>query len=84
MACYGFGLFLRKLHFQGNWFDTYSHSFAGKRIAVVTHESVIRSLHQHADVDSPCGTILNALVSVFHLYKDKWVIKTWRDVSHLN
>lgn len=58
----------------------------GERVVVVTHGGVIRSLYKRASPDrrSP-GKIANASVSIFHLFDgDKWVIKVWDDVSHLN
>ncbi|XP_028760476.1 phosphoglycerate mutase-like protein 4 [Neltuma alba] len=56
----------------------------GERVAVVTHGGVIRSLCMRVNTDLPPGSLPNTSVSVFHLYEDKWVIKTWGDVSHLN
>ncbi|XP_054809050.1 phosphoglycerate mutase-like protein 4 [Prosopis cineraria] len=56
----------------------------GKRVAVVTHAGVIRSLYMRVNTEEPSGKILNSSVNVFHLYEDKWIIKTWGDVSHLD
>ncbi|XP_028768464.1 phosphoglycerate mutase-like protein 4 isoform X2 [Neltuma alba] len=59
--------------------------YLGKRVVVVTHGGVIRSLYKRANnKNKRCGMILNTSVNVFHLYEDKWIIKTWGDVSHLS
>ncbi|KAI3777099.1 hypothetical protein L1987_46893 [Smallanthus sonchifolius] len=59
----------------------------GERVVVVTHGGVIRALHQRASSGKGhrAGRILNVSVNVLHLSDpDKWVIKSWGDVSHLN
>lgn len=56
-------------------------------MVVVTHGGVIRALHQRAYTGSGqrAGRILNVSVNVLHLSDpDRWVIKSWGDVSHLN
>lgn len=57
----------------------------GKRIVVVTHGGVIRSLYERARPTArKVEKILNTSVSVFRLYDgDKWTIQVWGDVSHL-
>lgn len=59
---------------------------AGERVVVVTHGGVIRSLYKKARPDGrSTGKILNTSINVIHLYDgDKWVIKVWGDISHLN
>ncbi|KAI3760918.1 hypothetical protein L1987_51320 [Smallanthus sonchifolius] len=59
----------------------------GERIVVVTHGGVIRALHQRASSGNGhrAGRILNVSVNLLHLSDpDKWAIKSWGDVSHLN
>ncbi|KAJ0457664.1 putative phosphoserine phosphatase [Helianthus annuus] len=59
----------------------------GERVVVVTHGGVIRALHERASLGTGrrAGRILNVSVNVLHLSDpDKWVIKSWGDVSHLN
>lgn len=53
---------------------------------MVTHGGTIRSLYKRAHPHGHGGgKILNTSVNVFHLSDgDKWKIKTWGDVSHLN
>ncbi|KVH92574.1 Histidine phosphatase superfamily, clade-1 [Cynara cardunculus var. scolymus] len=58
-----------------------------ERVVVVTHGGVIRALHQRASLGNGrrAGRILNVSVNVFHLSDpDKWDIKVWGDVGHLN
>ncbi|KAF5768895.1 putative phosphoserine phosphatase [Helianthus annuus] len=59
----------------------------GERVVVVTHGGVIRALHERASLGTGhrAGRILNVTVNVLHLSDpEKWVIKSWGDVSHLN
>ncbi|KAJ0503681.1 putative phosphoserine phosphatase [Helianthus annuus] len=59
----------------------------GERVVVVTHGGVIRALHERASLGTGhrAGRILNVSVNVLHLSDpEKWVIKSWGDVSHLN
>ncbi|KAL1568528.1 phosphoglycerate mutase (2,3-diphosphoglycerate-independent) [Salvia divinorum] len=57
----------------------------GERVVVVSHGGTIRALHKRASPHQRCGKVLNTSVNVFHLSKDeKWCIKSWGDVSHLN
>ncbi|ESR39084.1 hypothetical protein CICLE_v10026175mg [Citrus x clementina] len=58
----------------------------GERIVVVTHGGVIRTLYQRACPNKkPEGKVLNTSINIFRLTeKNKWVLKTWGDVSHLN
>lgn len=53
---------------------------------VVSHGGTIRALHKRASPHRRCtGKVLNTSVSIFHLSDDdKWSIKLWSDVSHLN
>ena len=53
---------------------------------MVTHGGVIRSLYRRACPNRrPKGKVLNTSVNIFHLSDgEKWAIKTWGDVSHLN
>ncbi|XP_010028272.2 phosphoglycerate mutase-like protein 4 [Eucalyptus grandis] len=56
----------------------------GERVVVVTHGGVIRSLHRRACPKRSAGKVLNTSVNTFHLSDgDKWVLKSWGDVSHL-
>ncbi|KAI4327478.1 hypothetical protein L6164_019933 [Bauhinia variegata] len=56
----------------------------GKRVVVVTHGGVIRSLYKRACPNGKsAGKVLNTSVNIFHLYEDKWTLKAWGDVSHL-
>ncbi|KAL7604958.1 hypothetical protein Lser_V15G20220 [Lactuca serriola] len=67
--------------------QTIASKHRGERVVVVTHGGVIRALHQRAYTGSGqrAGRILNVSVSVLHLSDpDRWVIKSWGDVSHLN
>ena len=58
---------------------------SGERVVVVTHGGVIRALHKRASPNQRAGKILNTSVNIFHLCDgDKWVIKAWGDVSHLD
>ncbi|PWA36538.1 NAD(P)-binding domain-containing protein [Artemisia annua] len=62
-------------------------TIARERVVVVTHGGVIRALHERASTGKRhrVGRILNVSVNVLHLTDtDKWVIKSWGDVSHLN
>lgn len=57
----------------------------GQRVVVVTHGGTIRALCKRADPHRRGGKVLNTSVNVFHLSDgDKWKIKTWGDVSHLD
>ncbi|KAF3438923.1 hypothetical protein FNV43_RR17198 [Rhamnella rubrinervis] len=58
----------------------------GERVVVVTHGGVIRSLYRRACPNRrPKGKVLNTSVNIFHLSDgEKWTIKTWGDVTHLN
>ncbi|CAM8996107.1 unnamed protein product [Rhodiola kirilowii] len=57
----------------------------GERVVVVTHGGVIRSLHRRASPNGRPGKILNTSVNILHLSDgEKWTIKSWGDVSHLN
>ncbi|XP_076942957.1 phosphoglycerate mutase-like protein 4 [Bidens hawaiensis] len=70
-----------------NSLQTISSKHRGERVVVVTHFGVIAALHQRASSRKGhrSGKILNVSVSVLHLSDpDKWVIKSWGDVSHLN
>lgn len=52
---------------------------------MVTHGGVIRALHRRASPNGRPGKILNTSTNIFHLCDgDKWLIKAWCDVSHLN
>lgn len=52
---------------------------------MVTHGGTIRALCKRADPHRRGGKVLNTSVNVFHLSDgDKWKIKTWGDVSHLD
>ncbi|XP_030466888.1 phosphoglycerate mutase-like protein 4 [Syzygium oleosum] len=57
----------------------------GEQVVVVTHGGVIRSLHRRACPKTRSGgKVLNTSVNIFHLSDgDKWVLKSWGDVSHL-
>ncbi|XP_020222011.1 phosphoglycerate mutase-like protein 4 [Cajanus cajan] len=56
----------------------------GERVIVVSHGGFIRALYKWARPNGRPGNILNTCVSVFHLYgEDKWTLKVWGDVSHL-
>ncbi|XP_050372657.1 phosphoglycerate mutase-like protein 4 [Argentina anserina] len=57
----------------------------GERVVVVTHGGVIRSLYQRACPNGKSiGKVTNTSINTFHLYdEDKWIIKSWGDVSHL-
>lgn len=58
---------------------------AGERVIVVSHGGFIRALYKWACPNGKPGKVLNTCVSVFHLYgEDKWTLKVWGDVSHLN
>ncbi|XVF15593.1 hypothetical protein REPUB_Repub09cG0167800 [Reevesia pubescens] len=57
----------------------------GERVVVVSHGGVIRSLYKRACPDRKSGgKVLNTSVNIFHLSDDKWTIKSWGDVSHLD
>ncbi|KAL6337819.1 hypothetical protein AAG906_002284 [Vitis piasezkii] len=57
----------------------------GERVVVVTHGGVIRALHKRASPNGRAGKIMNTSVNIFHLCDgDKWVIKAWGDISHLD
>ncbi|XP_057469119.1 phosphoglycerate mutase-like protein 4 isoform X1 [Actinidia eriantha] len=58
----------------------------GERVIVVTHGGVIRALHKRAaPTERLQGKVLNASVNIFHLSSlDKWIIKKWGDINHLN
>ncbi|KAJ7944402.1 phosphoglycerate mutase-like protein 4 [Quillaja saponaria] len=58
----------------------------GERVVVVTHGGVIRTLYKRACPNGRSGgKILNTSVNIFHLHTgDKWTLKAWGDVSHLN
>ena len=62
------------------------YSAAGERVIVVTHGGVIRALHNRAaPTERLQGKVLNASVNIFHLSSlDKWIIKKWGDINHLN
>ncbi|KAK9054083.1 hypothetical protein SSX86_025160 [Deinandra increscens subsp. villosa] len=67
--------------------QTIGSKHRGERVVVVTHGGVIRALHQRASSGKGhrAGRILNVSVNVLHLSDpDKWVIKSWGDVSHLD
>nr|XP_043616847.1 phosphoglycerate mutase-like protein 4 [Erigeron canadensis] len=67
--------------------QTIASKHRGERVVVVTHGGVIRALHQRASTGKGhrAGRILNVSVNVLHLLdNDKWLIKSWGDVSHLN
>ncbi|XP_076917333.1 phosphoglycerate mutase-like protein 4 [Bidens hawaiensis] len=67
--------------------QTIASKHRGERIVVVTHGGVIRALHERASSGTGhrSGRILNVSVNVLHLSDpDKWAIKSWGDVSHLN
>ncbi|MCI11028.1 putative phosphoglycerate mutase GpmB-like, partial [Trifolium medium] len=57
-----------------------------ERVVVVTHGGFIRSLYKRACPNGGRpGKVLNTSVSVFHLdAEDRWILKTWGDVSHLS
>jgi probable phosphoglycerate mutase len=63
-----------------------SQKHEGERVVVVTHGGVIRSLYERACPNGRSkGKVLNTSVNIFHLsYGDKWVLKSWCDVSHLD
>lgn len=52
----------------------------------MTHGGVIRTLYQRACPNKkPEGKVLNTSINIFRLAdKNKWVLKTWGDVRHLN
>ncbi|XP_057986033.1 phosphoglycerate mutase-like protein 4 isoform X2 [Hevea brasiliensis] len=58
----------------------------GERVVVVTHGGVIRALYRRACPNNkPAGKVLNTSINVFHLFDgDKWTVKIWGDVSHLD
>ncbi|GAV86884.1 His_Phos_1 domain-containing protein, partial [Cephalotus follicularis] len=58
----------------------------GERVVVVTHGGVIRALYKRACPNGmAAGKILNTSINIFHLLdEDRWIIKAWGDVSHLN
>ncbi|XP_011039205.1 PREDICTED: phosphoglycerate mutase-like protein 4 [Populus euphratica] len=58
----------------------------GERVVVVTHGGVIRELYQRACPNGKSGgRVLNTSINIFHISDgDRWTIKTWGDVSHLN
>lgn len=57
----------------------------GERVIVVTHGGVIRTLYERACPNGRTGgKVLNTSINIFHLDGDKWTIKSWGDVSHLN
>ncbi|CAA0840932.1 Phosphoglycerate mutase-like protein 4 [Striga hermonthica] len=58
----------------------------GERVVVVSHGGTIRALHKRASPHRrPTGRVLNTSVNVFLLTdKNKWIIKSWGDVSHLD
>ncbi|GJT78685.1 phosphoglycerate mutase-like protein 4 [Tanacetum coccineum] len=67
--------------------QTIASKHRGERVVVVTHGGVIRALHERASTGKRhrAGRILNVSVNVLHLTDtEKWVIKSWGDVSHLN
>lgn len=67
--------------------QTIASKHRGERVVVVTHGGVIRALHQRASPGNRrrAGRILNVSVNVFHLSDpEKWDIKVWGDVGHLN
>lgn len=53
---------------------------------MVTHGGVIRSLYKRACRNGrSSGKVLNTSINIMHLSDgDKWTVKTWGDVSHLN
>ncbi|XP_057419540.1 phosphoglycerate mutase-like protein 4 [Lotus japonicus] len=57
----------------------------GERVVVVSHGASIHTLHKWACPNERSTHIHNTSISVFHLYgEDKWTLKIWGDVSHLN
>ncbi|CAK8562374.1 unnamed protein product [Lathyrus sativus] len=58
----------------------------GERVVVVSHGASIEVLYKWAGADGKyAGNIRNASVTVFQLYgDDKWVVKSWADISHLS
>ncbi|CAK9185842.1 unnamed protein product [Ilex paraguariensis] len=57
----------------------------GKRVVVVTHGGVLRALHRRANPTLNLQEkILNASVSIFHISSEKWIVKTWNNIDHLN
>ncbi|KAL2333589.1 hypothetical protein Fmac_014802 [Flemingia macrophylla] len=58
----------------------------GERVVVVTHGASIETLYKWAGTNGRyAGKIDNASIAIFHLYdEDKWTLKIWGDVSHLN
>lgn len=61
-------------------------TIAGERIVVVTHGGVIRTLYKRACPNKKSqGKVLNTSINIFHLTnKNKWTVKVWGDVNHLN
>ncbi|KAI3885656.1 hypothetical protein MKX03_035569 [Papaver bracteatum] len=56
----------------------------GERVIVVTHGGVLRAIYMVVTGKPSAGKIMNASINVVHLTEEKWVFKTWSDVSHLN
>ncbi|KAI3837917.1 hypothetical protein MKX03_019432 [Papaver bracteatum] len=56
----------------------------GERVIVVTHGGVLRAIYMAVTGKPSAGKIMNASINVVHLTEEKWVFKTWSDVSHLN
>lgn len=57
----------------------------GEQVVVVTHGGAVRALHKRAaPAEELPGKILNASVNIFHVAGERWSIKAWGDISHLN
>ncbi|XP_022842129.1 phosphoglycerate mutase-like protein 4 [Olea europaea var. sylvestris] len=57
----------------------------GERVIVVTHGATIEELHRRGSNGMSTDYVPNTSVNVFHLFEeDKWSIKSWGDVSHLD
>jgi len=62
------------------------NDISGERAIAVTHGGVLRELYRRAcPAGSPEIRIQNTSVNVFHISEkgDKWIIKKWGDISHL-
>ncbi|XP_020575584.1 phosphoglycerate mutase-like protein 4 [Phalaenopsis equestris] len=83
----GGGESLAQLHERCTSFlENLAWKHRGERIIVVTHGGVLRELYRRARPMGPLnGHIKNTSVNVIHIHEDgqKWTIKKWGDVSHL-
>ncbi|KAF6158513.1 hypothetical protein GIB67_040027 [Kingdonia uniflora] len=56
----------------------------GERVVVVTHGGVLRAIYMSITREASAGKIMNGSVNVLHHSDEKWLFKSWSDVSHLN